>query len=59
MLNREWHETHVMPHNASKEQRVAWHAGHARACDCRAMPESLRDAVEAFWAAEAQEEKQR
>lgn len=34
-INREWHEKNVMPKNASEEQRLAWHAEHARNCGCR------------------------
>ncbi len=34
-INREWHRANRMPRNASDEQRVAWHAAHARTCGCR------------------------
>lgn len=37
-INRAWHEDHPMPKNATPEQRMDWHAGHAAHCGCRAMP---------------------
>jgi hypothetical protein len=45
MINREWHETHRMPKNASLEQRIAWHIEHAVECGCREMPESVTRAL--------------
>jgi hypothetical protein len=30
-----------MPARATLAQRVRWHAAHARACGCRAMPASI------------------
>ncbi|MEW6036337.1 MAG: hypothetical protein AB1529_07015 [Candidatus Micrarchaeota archaeon] len=42
MVNKEWHLKNRMPKNATVEQRVKWHKGHARACACREMPESIR-----------------
>jgi hypothetical protein len=47
MINREWHEKHRMPPNATLEQRLAWHVMHAANCDCRKMPESIRHELEA------------
>ena len=41
MLNKPWHLAHVMPKNATLEQRVEWHRAHAQACDCREMPPSI------------------
>ncbi|MBS1636538.1 MAG: hypothetical protein JST26_11535 [Bacteroidetes bacterium] len=40
-INREWHEKHRMPENASFEQRVAWHLEHQKHCQCRPIPEKL------------------
>ncbi len=37
-INRAWHEDNPMPKNANPDQRMAWHAGHAANCGCRAMP---------------------
>jgi hypothetical protein len=45
-LNREWHLAHRMPQKATREQRIKWHAAHAAACGCRAIPESIRLDVE-------------
>jgi hypothetical protein len=45
-LNKEWHRTNRMPPKATREQRIKWHAAHAAACGCRAIPESIRPDVE-------------
>lgn len=45
-LNKAWHRDHPMPPKASREQRIEWHAAHATACGCRAIPESIRPDVE-------------
>ena len=37
-INRAWHEDNPMPKNPKPDQRMAWHAGHAASCGCRAMP---------------------
>ena len=34
-INREWHEQHRMPKNATEDERIAWHLDHARNCGCR------------------------
>ena len=47
-INAKWHETHVMPRNASRADRVRWHAEHAEACGCRPVPEGLAAEVKAF-----------
>ncbi|MEC5384504.1 hypothetical protein VVD49_02155 [Uliginosibacterium sp. H3] len=39
--NRQWHEAHRMPRNASLEQRLQWHLAHAAHCSCRPMPASI------------------
>jgi hypothetical protein len=41
-LNREWHEVHRMPPDATLEQRIAWHRAHAAACGCRPAPASIQ-----------------
>lgn len=46
ILNREWHAANRMPANATLEQRLAWHAGHAANCACREMPASIRAELE-------------
>jgi len=47
MLNRQWHEAHKLPRNASLEERLNWHVLHAENCGCRAMPDSIRRELEA------------
>ncbi len=47
-VNREWHDTHVMPKNPTREQRVEWHAEHALACACRDVPAGLLAEVKAL-----------
>ena len=41
-LNKEWHRLNRMPPRATREQRIKWHAVHARVCGCREIPESIR-----------------
>jgi len=45
-LNKEWHRSNRMPLKATRESRIKWHAAHAVACGCRAIPESIRRDVE-------------
>jgi len=40
-MNKEWHEKNRMPENASLEERIEWHEGHATHCDCRDSKELL------------------
>ncbi len=40
-INKEWHETHPMPRNATLAQRIAWHQEHAKHCHCRPIPAKL------------------
>jgi len=35
-----------MPSKATRQHRIKWHAAHAVACSCRAIPESIRLDVE-------------
>jgi hypothetical protein len=35
-----------MPPRATREQRIKWHAAHARVCGCRAIPNSIKADVE-------------
>jgi hypothetical protein len=44
-INAAWHDANPMPKNATREQRIEWHARHAEVCACRAVPPSLRNAV--------------
>lgn len=45
-LNREWHQGHPMPPNATLDERIEWHAEHSKHCGCREMPESIRKEIE-------------
>jgi len=47
-LNAEWHSTHRMPRNATREERVRWHSEHSEACGCRPVPGSLAAEVKAL-----------
>jgi hypothetical protein len=44
-MNAEWHRAHPMPKNPTLDQRIAWHGEHARACGCREITGSLREAM--------------
>jgi hypothetical protein len=46
--NEEWHDTHVMPKNPTRAERVEWHSEHGLACECRPVPESLKEDVAAL-----------
>jgi hypothetical protein len=35
-----------MPQKATRQQRIKWHAAHAVACGCRAVPEGIKLEVE-------------
>jgi len=35
-----------MPPKATREQRIKWHAAHAVACGCRAVPQGIKIDVE-------------
>lgn len=42
-LNKAWHLAHIMPKNATIEQRIAWHLLHLKNCQCRTdIPEKLK-----------------
>lgn len=45
-LNKAWHQSNRMSPKATREQRIRWHAAHAMACGCRAVPESIKSEVE-------------
>ncbi|WP_454803972.1 hypothetical protein [Mucilaginibacter phyllosphaerae] len=45
-INKNWHLAHVMPKNASLEQRIAWHLEHQENCGCRPIPKLLLAAME-------------
>ena len=37
-INKKWHANNPMPERANFDERLAWHARHAKACACRKMP---------------------
>jgi hypothetical protein len=41
-INKEWHKQHRMLKNATIAQRIEWHTEHARHCNCRPIPEKLK-----------------
>lgn len=47
-LNVEWHRTHMMPENPTRQQRVEWHAQHEANCGCRPVPADLAAEVRAL-----------
>jgi len=40
-MNAAWHRKHPLPPRPTLDQRVRWHAAHAKACGCREMPPSI------------------
>ena len=40
-INKEWHVANKMPKNATLEQRIKWHTGHAKHCQCRDSKSNL------------------
>lgn len=40
-INAAWHKRHVMPRNATVEQRIVWHRAHQEHCACRPIPSKL------------------
>lgn len=44
-INAVWHKAHLMPKNATLDQRIEWHIAHAKACGCREITGKLRDQV--------------
>lgn len=43
-INKEWHLGHIMPKNATLEQRIKWHVDHLKHCHCREdLPLKLKE----------------
>ncbi len=42
-INAAWHTRHLMPKNATFEQRVKWHLAHQKNCGCRPIPTKLAE----------------
>ena len=47
-INREWHERHPMPKNATEEQRARWHIDHAQHCSCRKPTPAIAKLMEEY-----------
>jgi len=45
-INKDWHDKHPMPSNASVDQRVEWHLLHSRECGCRPIPATLQREIQ-------------
>jgi len=45
-MNKAWHAANPVPPKATLDQRIRWHAEHARACACRPSPDNLRKDVQ-------------
>lgn len=40
-INKQWHIKNKMPKRASVNQKIQWHADHARECGCRPIPPNI------------------
>jgi hypothetical protein len=45
VMNKDWHHDHRLTANATREERIAWHAAHEVACHCRPAPRDLADDI--------------
>jgi hypothetical protein len=52
-INREWHEKHRMPRNATAAERLKWHESHAKKCGCRPFKPEMRAKLERAIAAKS------
>ena len=44
-INKDWHDANRMIKNPTLEQRIKWHLEHEKNCQCRPMPEKLREEI--------------
>jgi len=44
-INAEWHKKNKTPKNATIEQRIIWHKGHAENCNCWPIPSKLLEII--------------
>jgi len=42
-INKEWHQKNVLGSNQPLERRITWHEEHEKHCNCREMPQSIRN----------------
>jgi hypothetical protein len=47
VMNKTWHRAHILRSGASMDERIKWHVAHAKACACREIPKSVREAIAA------------
>ncbi len=47
-INKEWHEKHKMPKNASFDQRMEWHIKHLKYCHCYPVSEKLKEEMKEY-----------
>ena len=45
-INAEWHKANKMPKNPTLDQRLDWHIGHAKNCQCWPVPPKLQEEIE-------------
>ena len=48
MINKDWHLSHKMPQNPTLKERVEWHVEHAKVCNCRKMPDSIKELIKTY-----------
>lgn len=46
-INAEWHKANKMPERPTEEQRLKWHAEHAKNCECRKPTGKLLETLKA------------
>lgn len=44
-INKEWHEKNRLGTNQPLEKRITWHMEHEKNCNCRTMPQSIREEI--------------
>jgi len=44
-INKNWHEKHPMPKNATSKEKIQWHVAHNRECGCRPIPQKIKDVM--------------
>ena len=54
-INAEWHNANRMPKNPTHEQRMKWHLGHSKNCECYPMTARIAAELTAWEAGKAQE----
>jgi hypothetical protein len=42
-INKEWHSNNIMPKNPKLEDRIKWNLEHEKNCNCRPIPEKLKE----------------